>query len=63
MRKITRNLLLAGGVALSAGAIATPALADVDFRFGINVGPPAYYYAPPPAYYYHPPRTYHYYGY
>lgn len=60
MRKITRNLLIAGGVAMTAGAISTPALADVDFRFGINVGPPAYYYAPPPSYYYY--RPYYYYS-
>jgi hypothetical protein len=63
MRKITRNLFLAGGVALSAGVISAPALADVDFRFGINVGPPAYYYAPPPRPYYYAPRTYYYYDY
>jgi hypothetical protein len=64
MRKLTRSLLLASGVALAGGAVATPALADVGFRFGINVGPPAYYYAPPPAYYYyHTPRYYYYYDY
>ena len=60
MRKLTRSLLLASGVALAGGAVAAPALADVGFRFGINLGPPAYYYAPPPSYYYHPPRYYYY---
>jgi hypothetical protein len=64
MRKLTRSLLLASGVALAGGAVATPALADVGLRFGINVGPPAYYYAPPPSYYYyHTPRYYYYYDY
>ena len=60
MRKLTRSLLLASGLALAGGAVAAPALADVGFRFGINVGPPAYDYAPPPAYYYH--RPYYYYS-
>jgi len=64
MRKLTRSLLLASGVALAGGAVAAPALADTSFRFGINVGPPAYYYAPPPSYYYyHSPRHYYYYDY
>ena len=60
MRKITRTLLLAGGFALSTAAIAAPALADVDCRFGINLAPPGYYYAPPPTYYYY--RPYYYYS-
>jgi hypothetical protein len=53
MRKITRNLLAAGGLALSIGAVAAPASAD--FRLGINVAPVpyGYYYAPPPTYYYY----------
>ena len=59
MRKITRTLLLASGVALAGGAIAAPALADVGFRFGLNLGSP-YYYAPPPAPYYYHPRPYYY---
>jgi hypothetical protein len=62
MRNLTRSLLLASGLALAGAAVATPALADVGFRFGINVGPPAYYYAPPPTYYY-APRPYYYYPY
>lgn len=61
MRKLTRSLLLAGGLAVAGGAVAAPALADVGFRFGIHLGPPAYYYAPPPSYYYyHAPRHYYY---
>ena len=58
MRKITRNLLLAGGLALSTGAIAAPALADVGFS--LNFGAP-YYYSPAP-YYYAPYRPYYYYS-
>ena len=63
MRKITRNLLIAGGAAMSAAAISAPALADVNLRFGIDVAPPGYYYAPPPAPYYYRPYYYtpHYY--
>jgi hypothetical protein len=63
MRKIATALALATGLSLTAGAIATPALADVDFRFGINLGPPAYYYGPRPYYYnpyYHPYGPYYY---
>ena len=61
MRNLTRSLLLASGLALAGGAVATPALADVGFRFGINVAPPGYYYAPPPpSYYYY--RPYYYYS-
>jgi hypothetical protein len=60
MRNLTRSLLLASGLALVGGAVVTPALAD-SFRFGINVGPPAYYYAPPPSYYYAPTPRYYYY--
>ena len=37
MRKIATALALATGIALTAGAIATPALADVDFRFGDDI--------------------------
>lgn len=64
MRKIATALALATGIAVTAGAIATPALADVDFRFGINLGPPAYYgpyYGYRPYYYtpYYGPRYYH----
>ena len=63
MRKLTRTLLVAGGLALAGGAAAAPALADVGFRFGINLAPPGYYYAPPPppGYYYYAPR-YRYYS-
>ena len=63
MRKLIPALALTTGL-IAVGAAATPALAD-SFRFGINVGPPAYYYAPPPQpYYYAPaPRTYYYYDY
>ena len=57
MRKLTRSLLLASGLAVAGGAVAAPALAD--FRFGINIGPPGYYYAPPPSYYYYE-RPYYY---
>lgn len=69
MRKIATALALAAGISLTAGAIATPALADVDFRFGINVGPPAYYgpyYGYRPYYYdpyYNPYYGPHYYRY
>jgi hypothetical protein len=59
MRKL-RTLAIAGGLTLAGAAVTTPALADVDFRFGINVGPPAYYYAPPPSYYYHGGPYYYY---
>ena len=60
MRKFTRSLLLAGGIAMAGGVTAAPALADVGFRFGINVGPPAYYYAPPQSYYYYQAPSYYY---
>jgi hypothetical protein len=60
MRKITRTLFLASGVAMTAAAISAPALADVNFRFGIDAGPPSYYYAPPPSHYYY--RPYYYYS-
>jgi len=65
MRKIATALALATGLSLTAGAIATPALADVDFRFGINIGPPAYYgpYYGYRYYHYHPYGTYYYYHY
>ena len=60
MRNLTRSLLLASGLALAGGAAAAPALADVGFRFGINVAPPGYYYAPPPpSYYYYRPYFYY----
>ena len=59
MRNLTRSLLLASGLALAGGVVATPALADVGFRFGINVAPPGYYYAPPPpSYNYNRPYSY-----
>jgi len=64
MRKIATALALATGISLTAGAIATPALADIGFRFGINVGPPAYYYGPYYGYrpyYYNHYYYYHYY--
>jgi hypothetical protein len=52
MRKLTRSLLLAGGLALTSGAIGAPALAD--FGFSLNLGGPGHYHAPPPGYYYRP---------
>jgi len=60
MRNVTRSLVLAGGLALAGGAVATPVLADVGFS--LNFGAPGYYYAPPPSYYYDRPY-YHYYYY
>ena len=60
MRKLTRSLLLAGGLALAGGAIATPVLADVGFS--LNFGAPGYYYAPPPSYYYYRPYYHYYYS-
>ena len=53
MRNLVKSLVLAGGVALAAGAVATPAAAQV--RLDLNFGAP-YYYSP---YYY----GYGYYGY
>jgi hypothetical protein len=69
MRKIATALALATGL-VTAGAAASPALADVSFRFGFGVTPyygyspyyHNYYYQPYGTYrYYRPYRYYHYY--
>jgi len=50
---MTRSLVLAGGLALAGGAVATPVLADVGFS--LNFGAPGHYSAPPPSYSYYRP--------
>ena len=48
MRKILKLTLLPVVFGAGLAAMTASANADVGFRFGIDVGPPAYYYAPPP---------------
>ena len=57
MSKLTKALVLSAGLALAGAAAATPALAQVDFRFGVDIGPSPYYgpyYRPYAPYYYSP---------
>ncbi len=51
MRSILKIVLAPALIGAGLAAIPAAANADVGFRFGIDVGPPAYYYAPPPYYY------------
>jgi len=66
MRRISKAALIALAVAMAGGVVTTPALAEVDFRFGIDIGP-RYHYGPryhDPYYgphYYHPHGRYYYY--
>jgi hypothetical protein len=58
MRKILALTVLPVAFGAGLAAFAASANADVNFRFGINVGPPAhYYYAPPPRHYYYAPSS------
>jgi hypothetical protein len=58
MRNILKIALVPVVLGAGLAAMTTAANADTTFRFGINVGPPAYYYAPPPPYYYGPGGCY-----
>ena len=52
MRNILKTALVP--VLLGAGLTAFATAATADVRLGIDIGPPAYYYAPPPPHYYAP---------
>jgi hypothetical protein len=55
MRKILNLTLLPVVFGAGLAAVTATAKADINFRFGIDAGPPAYYYAPPPPRYYYAP--------
>ena len=55
MRKILSLTVLPVVFGAGLAAFATTANADINLRFGIDAGPPAYYYGPPPRHYYAPP--------
>jgi hypothetical protein len=57
MRKILKFTLLPVVLGAGLAAFAASANADVNFRFGIDLAPPGYYYAPPPRHYYHSPGS------
>ncbi len=65
MHRIIKATIVAAALAGGTTAIATPALAEVDFRFGIDIGPRYYhrphYYSPYYDPYHHPHGRYYYY--